>query len=364
MRLSSRARIAWILAIAALLGAVLGTAPANAVVNGETVSPAPGWMVAVYTNIAWDEEKSCSGSVIAPQWVLTAVHCVVSAATLTDYTKASGWKKYRPKSQTSTSEVAPYSVVSSSARRVAIGASDASQSTQQGLRSISTNPKYSQTFFFERNANGTPTKYKCNVFDSGKHCRHVTGVNLTNDFALLRLNQATSATPIYLGPLSRPDVTAYGYGYHTTTNASDALLRRTVPSMTARVCSQRPSVLCATPQGSWTAPGDSGGPWVQTQNGGALVQVGITSYGLSDGTFEGGANVGAGLAWITSKVGALPTPPTGSSSVLIAGGGDSGDVQTNEFVQSVLTQAGYQVTMDETDALPADLSPFGQIWES
>ncbi|MDG4807104.1 trypsin-like serine protease [Micromonospora sp. WMMD1120] len=52
-------------------GAVAAPAGPQPIIGGETVSSAP-WAAAVFSNGSF----TCSGSVIAPQWVLTARHCI------------------------------------------------------------------------------------------------------------------------------------------------------------------------------------------------------------------------------------------------------------------------------------------------
>ncbi len=62
-------------AVAGVLGASSGalanTTPTPYIIGGSTVSSAP-WAAAVFSNGSF----TCSGTIIAPQWVLTARHCV------------------------------------------------------------------------------------------------------------------------------------------------------------------------------------------------------------------------------------------------------------------------------------------------
>ncbi|WP_033291899.1 S1 family peptidase [Amycolatopsis jejuensis] len=61
-----------------VLAGVIATAPAaSAIVGGHPVEDAP-WAAMVESN----GEQACSGSIIAPTWVLTAKHCVAADAVL------------------------------------------------------------------------------------------------------------------------------------------------------------------------------------------------------------------------------------------------------------------------------------------
>ena len=55
----------------AVTGGGSGTGIAALIIGGSTVSSAP-WAAAVFSNGSF----TCSGTIIAPQWVLTARHCL------------------------------------------------------------------------------------------------------------------------------------------------------------------------------------------------------------------------------------------------------------------------------------------------
>lgn len=68
--MSSKARVYG--AVCAFIALFLAMTPPASAIQGGTVSKHGPWAVRVYT----DGEPSCTGAVVAPEWVITAGHCV------------------------------------------------------------------------------------------------------------------------------------------------------------------------------------------------------------------------------------------------------------------------------------------------
>jgi hypothetical protein len=100
---------------------------------------------------------------------------------------------------------------------------------------------------------------------------------------------------------------------------------------------------------------------MQTRNG-VPVQVGISSYGtFGSSSHHYPASVGALLPWITSAAG-LEGNPNANEQILIFGSGNFGDPTSLNNAKTVLDGAGYSATVAASDALPADLTPYAQVW--
>ena len=138
-----------------------------------------------------------------------------------------------------------------------------------------------------------------------------------NDVALLRLSRPSSMTPAELGQAGdwRNPATAMGWGAtapgtvvdgHLRTPQSDRLLAVDLPLQADAYCAPRAPgnvtydgrlMLCAGGQGTGTYKGDSGGPlMVGDGTGGGWKLVGVTSYGdpLGDVT-----NTPSYFAWVS-----------------------------------------------------------------
>jgi secreted trypsin-like serine protease len=226
----------------------LSAAPAQAIVGGTDVPPGELRAVAnIYVGAAF----GCTGTLIAPGWVMTAAHC----GSLTGV---------------------------------------ATMGTLPG-----TTPVPAEAF----------TVYLDSVESSGKGAEEhaVSKVVVAddygidggggNDVALLQLDQASKAPPITIAAVGEraawaPGVKATIAGFGVTQENGDApekMQRAQVPIQTDAVCStdypdgayDPKTMLCAGyPEGKVdSCQGDSGGPLLVDVPGGALRLVGATSFG-------------------------------------------------------------------------------------
>ena len=248
-----------VLLVAAFVAALTVPPAATAVVGGSTAGPYPA-MAALYV----DEDFRCGATLIAPEFVLTAAHCV--------------------------EEVPPSQLT------FAIG--------RQSLRDASSG---------EVIAAGQVTI----------HERHREPAPDSNDIAVVRLARASTRPPMALLPPGQQarwsagrEATVIGWGAQVPVIGlgTDRLRQTRVPMISDGGCANSygrafdaQSMVCAGRTGRDACQGDSGGPLMVPDASGRLAQVGVVSFGFGCG-FPGSPGVYARVAdtplysWIAARV--------------------------------------------------------------
>lgn len=269
--------------------------------GGQPIAPGSApWQAQIYRSLArerpgvplWKAQHNCGGTLIAPDWILTAAHCVDDIIDDRD----AGW-------------------------RVRLGARDLAR--DEGV-----------TYAVDRWVRHSGYR---NVAHPKPPAAPAPPPNMySNDIALVHIRADAQTKPLqdpsrvrpivlYRKPVRGDDpVTAIGWGMteNTAKSFSAVPLKVDLRVMDTPVCQSRPgygperigtTVICAAREGQKTCRGDSGGPVILT-NGAPAQLVGLVSWGKNDCSGDGKPSVFTRvetyLAWIDQ---AMRVPETRGS---------------------------------------------------
>jgi len=257
------------------------------IINGKPASTATyPWMASIFIQGGKDSDNGggCGGSLIAPDWVLTAAHCFLNQA---------GDAVADDPASLTTVTLNSNNIVEIEARAI-----------ERGAKRVIVHPDYRPDPATSANSNDY-------------------------DIALIELSSAVSLTPVqlYTGALPahlQTVVAGWGATVGDGTVASDSLLQTQLLSTTTAACNAAheglitSNMFCA---GSFsdldtsdTCQGDSGGPLFVNLAQGAM-QIGITSFGGSETANCGTPGSPGVYASISALFSFINTNATGMTTV-------------------------------------------------